>query len=79
MVAMGGASAFAGEVNGQQQYINAPSHANSECVYSGQNALAEGGDPGRTQSYGQLVKLKLKDYIPSPGEACNGHLNPLNP
>jgi hypothetical protein len=79
MVALGGASAFAGEVNGKQQYIDAPSHANSICVYSGQNALIENDAPGRVQSYGQLVRIGLKGTpdVPSPGIACNGHLNPL--
>jgi hypothetical protein len=76
MIAVGSASAFAGEVNGKQEYINAPAHANSECVYSGLNALIEGDDPGRTQSYGQIVAQGGKAFVPSPGEACNGHLNP---
>jgi hypothetical protein len=32
---------------------------------------------GRVQSYGQMVAYGLKAFVPSPGEACNGHLNPL--
>jgi len=32
---------------------------------------------GRVQSYGQMVAFGLKAVIPSPGVACNGHLNPL--
>lgn len=32
---------------------------------------------GRVQSYGQLVAFGLKAFVPSPGVACNGHLNPL--
>jgi hypothetical protein len=77
MVAVGGASAFAGEVNGQQQPIPAPSHANSVCVYSGQNNFGEPTEPGRTQSYGQIVAAGGKAFAPSPGVACNGHLNPF--
>ena len=64
----------------------APSHANSICAFSGLNHLhldangnpEEGELPIRTQSYGQLVAAGLKDFVPSPGEACNGSLNPLH-
>lgn len=31
----------------------------------------------RVQSYGQMVAFGLKAFVPSPGDACNGHLNPL--
>ena len=31
----------------------------------------------RVQSYGQMVAFGLKAVVPSPGVACNGHLNPL--
>jgi hypothetical protein len=63
----------------------APTHANSICAFSGLNHLhvdangnpEEGELPIRTQSYGQLVAAGFKDFIPSPGEACNGNLNPL--
>jgi hypothetical protein len=63
----------------------APSHANSICAFSGLNHLHldENGNPEpgelpiRTQSYGQLVAAGLKGDVPSPGEACNGSLNPL--
>jgi hypothetical protein len=63
----------------------APSHANSVCAFSGLDHLHVDSDgnlepgelPTRTQSYGQLVAAGLKDVVPSPGEACNGSLSPL--
>jgi hypothetical protein len=63
----------------------APTHANSICAFSGLNHLhldangnpEEGELLTRTQSYGQLVAAGLKAFLPSPGEACNGSLNPL--
>jgi hypothetical protein len=54
------------------------SNGNSWCSYSGQNDYPDGsqsGPAGRTQSYGQDVKLGLKGVVPSPGTACN----PQNP
>jgi hypothetical protein len=54
------------------------SNGNSWCSYSGQNDYPDGssnGPGGRTQSYGQDVKLGLKGVVPSPGTACN----PQNP
>jgi hypothetical protein len=77
LVAAGAGPAFAGEVNGKQQPIPAPSHANSICVYSGQNYFGEPTEPGRTQSYGQIVAAGGKAFAPSPGYACNAHLFPL--
>ena len=50
------------------------SNGNSWCSYSGQNDYPDGssnGPGGRTQSYGQDVKLGLKGVVPSPGTACN--------
>jgi len=63
----------------------APANANSICAFSGLNHLHldANGNPEqgelltRTQSYGQLVAAGFKDFVPSPGEACNGSLNPL--
>ena len=55
-------------------------NGNSWCSYSGQNDYPDGsqsGPAGRTQSYGQDVKLglfdpsTLKGDFPSPGTACN--------
>jgi len=59
----------------------APEHTNSICAFSGLNHLhldangnpEEGELLTRTQSYGQLVAAGLKDVVPSPGVACNGH------
>jgi hypothetical protein len=79
--------ALAGEVDGKGDPIDAPDHANSICVFSGQNDDSSGtlgeGPGGRTQSYGQDVKLgeaspssvnpgKVEGPIPHPGFACNG-------
>ena len=50
------------------------SNGNSWCSYSGQNDYPDGsqsGPAGRTQNYGQDVKLGLKGDVPSPGTACN--------
>ena len=54
-----------------------PDHANSICSFSGLNDTPD--DPvegGRVQSYGQIVRAGFKAEVPSPGVACNGHLNP---
>jgi hypothetical protein len=72
MMVAGAIPAFA-----QGQVERGPEHANSICSFSGLNDVPN--DPeegGRVQSYGQLVKQGLKAFLPSPGEACNGHLNP---
>ena len=50
------------------------SNGNSWCSYSGQNDYPDGssnGPGGRTQSYGQDVRLGMKGVVPSPGTACN--------
>jgi hypothetical protein len=86
-VAASGASA--GEVNPPHGYIagsdNAPLNGKSDCAFSGLNdnyvfGTAGPGNPDsdgftRTQSYGQAVKNGAKDFVPSPGVACNpsGH------
>jgi hypothetical protein len=73
----GVSAAFAGEVNGNGKPTAGPEHANSICVFSGQNDDPTSTDPenpgGRVQSHGQIVKAGGKDEVPSPGEACNGH------
>ena len=48
-------------------------HARSACAFSGLNdePEAEPPDGGRTQTYGQLVRQGLKQFLPSPGVACN--------
>lgn len=57
------------------QVEKGPDHANSICSFSGLNddPNAEYPEGGRVQSYGQIVKLGLKAYAPSPGMLCNGH------
>lgn len=53
----------------------------SICAFSGLNAYhpAGNGFPEKepayptVQSYGMFVKAGLKDVVPSPGDACNGH------
>src|SRR3954454_2396579 len=50
------------------------SNGNSWCSYSGQNDYPDGssnGPGGRTQSYGQFVRMGMKGEVPSPGTACN--------
>ena len=61
----------------QGQVERGPDHANSICSFSGLNDTPD--DPeegGRVQSYGQIVRAGFKSEVPSPGVACNGHLNP---
>jgi hypothetical protein len=72
MVAVGAGAASAGEVTGTGADTQGPAHANSICVYSGLNDDPT-EDPGRTQSYGQIVRAGFKAEAPSPGMACNGH------
>jgi hypothetical protein len=68
-------AAFAGEITGNGKPAQGSSHANSICAFSGQNDTPNDPFPegGRVQSYGQLVRVGLKDEAPSPGFACNGH------
>jgi hypothetical protein len=83
-------AALAGEVTGNGKDTAGPEHANSICVFSGQNDHPDGippeeGPPGRTQSYGQDVRMGLADpsaenpgkvgrgeFTLHPGYACNG-------
>jgi len=72
LVAMGSAPASAGEVTGTGAPAQGAAHAKSICAFSGLNDdTAE--EPGRTQSYGQLVRIGLRGVVPGPGVACNGH------
>ena len=85
VVGIGAGSAFGGEIKGPGSPVGIPAegpdtagleHANSICAASGLNEY-HAGEPGefptRTQSYGQLVRMGLKELNPSPGVACNGH------
>jgi hypothetical protein len=88
-VGVSAGSALAGEVTGNGKSTQGPANANSICVFSGQNDVPEGdpveGPPGRTQSYGQDVRMGLSDpsavnpgkvgqgeFTLHPGFACNG-------
>jgi len=87
-VALIGASAsaaFAGEITGSGKPTQGPTHANSICVFSGHNddptAPLDGSGPngpgGKSQSYGQDVKLGLvSPHEFNPGDACGPGSNP---
>ena len=78
-------SAFAGEITGNGKVTGARANSNSICAYSGQNddptAPLDGSGPngpgGRTQNYGQDIKLGLANpHEFNPGDACHGGTNP---
>jgi hypothetical protein len=84
--ALPASSAFAGEVTGKGKPTAGPAHANSICVFSGQNddpgaalsldmTIAPNGPGGRSQSFGQDVKLGLDPHLFNPGDACRGGSN----
>ena len=78
--AVSAGSAFAGEVTGNGKDTQGPAHANSICVFSGQNDDPTGtqgeGPGGRTQSYGQDVRNGFIDpHAFNPGDACRGGSN----
>jgi hypothetical protein len=85
LAGVGAGSAFGGGIKGPGSPTGIPAegpdtaglvNANSICAASGLNeyhAGEEGEFLTRTQSYGQLVRMGLKAFVPSPGEACNGH------
>lgn len=69
-------AALAGEITGNGKTLE-PLHANSICAYSGLNDDPTGidpnnGPPGRTQSFGQDVKMGLNPKQFNPGDACRG-------
>jgi hypothetical protein len=81
-------TALAGEVTGSGAPTNAELHANSICVFSGQNDdptaplsldrnIAPNGPGGVSQSFGQDVKLGLDPHELNPGDACRGFSNPF--
>ena len=76
-------NAFAGEVNGKGGTTGAPANANSICAFSGLEDGSEGtpaGPGAPPQNWGQIpkeVRAFLASIGESPGEACNGHKNPL--
>lgn len=83
------APAFAGEITGNGKPTQGPAHANSICVFSGQNddptapiisanpiPEAPNGPGGRTQNYGQDVRYGLLNpSIVTPGQTCRGGSN----
>jgi hypothetical protein len=79
VVGVGAGSAFAGEITGNGKPTGAPDHANSICVFSGQNddpgAPLDGpnGPGGTSQSYGQENRLGLRDpSTENPGKVGQG-------
>jgi len=80
------AASSAGEVTGTGRPTAGPAHANSICVFSGQNDdptaprtldedLAPNGPGGVSQSFGQDVTLGLDPRVFNPGDACRGGSN----
>ena len=80
-------AASAGEITGNGKPTAGPAHANSICVFSGQNddptaplsldrRIAPNGPGGRSQSFGQDVKLGLDPHVLNPGMACGPGTNP---
>ena len=79
--AVSAGSAFAGEVTGKGKDTQGPAHANSICVFSGQNDDPSGtqgeGPGGRTQSYGQDVRAGGADpSTENPGKVGQGEFTP---
>jgi hypothetical protein len=80
-------AASAGEITGNGKPTQGPAHANSICVFSGQNddptaprsldlTIAPNGPGGKSQSFGQDVKIGLDPHVFNPGAACRGGSNP---
>jgi hypothetical protein len=80
-------AAFGGEITGNGKPTAGPMHANSICVFSGQNddptapksldmTVAPNGPGGVSQSFGQDVKLGLSPHVVNPGAACGPGSNP---
>ena len=81
VVGLGAGSAFAGEVTGNGKPTGAPDHANSICVFSGQNDVPDApldqaeppGPGGTSQSYGQENRLGIRDpSTQNPGKVGQG-------
>jgi hypothetical protein len=81
-------TAFAGEITGNGSPTGAQKHANSICVFSGQNddptaplsldlTVAPNGPGGVSQSFGQDVKIGLDPRSFNPGDACGPGSNPF--
>ena len=87
MIAASATAASAGELNGNGEPVPAITKANSICVFSGLNddptspttpgEIGPNGPGGRTQSFGQDVRLGLANPRAfNPGDACRGGSNP---
>ena len=79
VVGVGAGSALAGDRTGNGKPNGAPEHANSICVFSGQNDFPDApldgpeGPGGRSQSYGQENRLGLRDpSTQNPGKVGQG-------
>ena len=79
LASLSASAAFAGEITGNGKPTGAPDHANSICVFSGQNddpgAPLDGpnGPGGQSQSYGQENRLGLRDpSTENPGKVGQG-------
>lgn len=75
VLSMGAGAVLAGEITGNGRSLQ-PMHGKSLCAFSGLNDKITAEEPGRTQSYGQLVRAGYKDFYDnvlgaSPGVACN--------
>jgi hypothetical protein len=82
LLSLSAGSVLAGEQTGKGEPTAGPANANSICVFSGQNDDPTGidveanGPPGRTQSFGQEVRLGFIDPTQfNPGFACRGGSN----
>jgi len=86
VAALTAGTASAGEITGNGKPTQGPAHANSICVFSGQNDdptaplsldpnVAPNGPGGHSQSFGQDVKIGLDPHVFNPGDACRGGSN----
>ncbi len=79
-----GTAAFAGEYNGRDGgHVPGGVNGKSACSYSGLDIEDDDEGPDNhpddhvafdrhgVQNYGQYVNFGLKEFVPSPGEACN--------
>jgi hypothetical protein len=82
VLSVGAGASLAGEITGtgKSLKIDSPTglHGHSLCAYSGLNDEITPEEPTRTQSYGQLVRIGLKELVDSiggsPGQACNPNI-----
>jgi hypothetical protein len=84
LAALGAGPAMAGEVTGSGKKSD-QNQGRSWCSFSGLNddpgAPLDGSGPngpgGKSQSFGQDVRLGLADHAFNPGVACNPNKSPL--